>query len=59
MVRYVYLCPKCAQERHRFKIVHFPHGFGIKEVFIDGKKNRACFVIAFTETKMCRLWKMD
>jgi len=38
MARYVYLCPKCAKEKHKFKIVHFPHGGGIKEVFIDGKK---------------------
>jgi len=38
MTRYIYLCPKCAKEKHKFKVVHFPHGFGVKEIFIDGKK---------------------
>jgi len=59
MVHYIYLCPKCAKEKHKFKVVHFPHGFGVEEEFIDDKKNRACFISAFTKTKMCRLWKMD
>ena len=36
MARYVYLCPKCAKEKHKVKAVHFS-GLGIK-VFIDGKK---------------------
>ena len=38
MTHYIYLCPKCAKEKHKLKLVHFPHGFGIKEVFIDGKE---------------------
>ena len=36
MTRYIYLCPKCAKEKHKIKAVHFS-GLGIK-VFIDGKK---------------------
>ncbi len=42
-MRYIYLCPKCAREKHRFEIIPFPHGLGVKEIIIDGKK--AVFVL--------------
>jgi len=52
MVHYIYLCPKCAKEKHKFKVVHFPHGFGVEEEFIDDKKTELV-LLAPSQKRKC------